>query len=133
MRVPTPGAYATGFNAAVDKRLDVGDVQLVAFSGALRERLDLAVQAIASESGNVADPQEVADHVFACVAENRPIHVPSVHDAEGLWANMVEDYYNSLTIEKELKLLDLEKTRFAAYDYVGTHPKDLMGWFDRFL
>lgn len=46
---------------------------------------------------------------------------------------MVEDYYNALTVEKELKLLDIEKSRFAAYDYVGAHPEDLMGWFERFM
>ena len=43
---------------------------------------------------------------------------------------MVEDYYNALTVEKELMLLDIEKSRFAAYDYVGSHPEELMGWFD---
>ena len=47
--------------------------------------------------------------------------------------NMVTDYYNALTTEKELKLLDIEKSRFAAYDYVGTHPDELMGWFDKYL
>lgn len=46
---------------------------------------------------------------------------------------MVEDYYNALTTEKELKLLDIEKSRFAAYDYVGTHPAELMGWFDKYM
>lgn len=46
---------------------------------------------------------------------------------------MVQDYFDGLTVEKELKLLDLEKSRFAAYDYVGTHPEELMGWFDRHL
>lgn len=46
---------------------------------------------------------------------------------------MVEDYYNALTVEKEMKLLDLENSRFAAYDYVGAHPEALMGWFDRFM
>lgn len=46
---------------------------------------------------------------------------------------MVEDYYNALTVEKELKLLDIEKSRFAAYDYLGAHPEDLMGWFERFM
>ena len=46
---------------------------------------------------------------------------------------MVEDYYTALSVEKELKLLDIEKSRFAAYDYIGSHPEDLMGWFDRYL
>jgi alpha-beta hydrolase superfamily lysophospholipase len=46
---------------------------------------------------------------------------------------MVEDYYKALTVEKELKLLDIEKSRFAAYDYVGSHPQDLLGWFDKYM
>ena len=46
---------------------------------------------------------------------------------------MVEDYYNALNVEKELRLLDLDKSRFAAYDYVGSHPAQLMGWFDQHM
>lgn len=46
---------------------------------------------------------------------------------------MVEDYYNSLKVEKELKLLDIDKSRLAAYDYIGAHPEELMGWFDRHM
>ena len=46
---------------------------------------------------------------------------------------MVEEYFEELTVEKELKLLDLEKSRFAAYDYVGAHPEKLMSWFDRHM
>lgn len=46
---------------------------------------------------------------------------------------MVEDYFDALTVEKELKLLDIEKSRFAAYDYIGAHPEDLMGWFDKYM
>ncbi|MCG7981777.1 MAG: lysophospholipase [Candidatus Thiodiazotropha lotti] len=46
---------------------------------------------------------------------------------------MVDAYYNGLTVEKELMLLGLESSRFAAYDHIGSHPEDLMGWFDRYL
>lgn len=46
---------------------------------------------------------------------------------------MVRDYYDALKVEKELMLLDLEKSRFAAYDYLGTHPEEMMGWFDRYM
>lgn len=46
---------------------------------------------------------------------------------------MVQDYCDGLGGEKDLKLLDIEKSRFAAYDYVGSHPEDLMGWFDRLM
>ncbi|MEO0681500.1 MAG: alpha/beta hydrolase [Pseudomonadota bacterium] len=43
---------------------------------------------------------------------------------------MVEDFYAALEVEKELKLLDLEQSRFAAYDRLGTHPDELTDWFD---
>lgn len=46
---------------------------------------------------------------------------------------MVRDYYDALKVEKDLMLLDLEKSRFAAYDYLGTHPEEMMGWFDRYM
>ncbi len=46
---------------------------------------------------------------------------------------MVRDYYDALKVEKDLMLLDLEKSRFAAYDYLGTRPEEVMGWFDRYM
>lgn len=65
------------------------------------------------------------------------ISVPTlvVQNSNDPWTKMgmVDDYFQALSVEKELKLLDLKKSRFAAYEYVGTHPEDLMGWFDRFV
>lgn len=46
---------------------------------------------------------------------------------------MVQDYYDKLAVEKELKLLDIEKSRFAAYDWLGTHPTEVQAWFDKFV
>ena len=46
---------------------------------------------------------------------------------------MVENYYNALEVEKEMMWLDIEKSRFAAYDYLGRSPEKLMGWFDKQL
>ena len=47
---------------------------------------------------------------------------------------MVNRYFQALTVDdKELKMLDIEKSRFAAYDWVGTHPEDIRIWFDRFM
>ncbi|MTI02168.1 SDR family oxidoreductase [Roseibium sp. RKSG952] len=80
-----PGAYpTTGFDAAVDKRLNSGDAQLVAFSHKLRAQISAVGAQMANKGGALADPQEVADHVFACVTEDRPIHNPSGSDAEML-------------------------------------------------
>lgn len=80
-----PGAYpTTGFDTAVDKRLDNGDPQLVAFSYKLRDQISAVGTQMANEGGTLADPQEVADHVFACVTGENPIHIPSGSDAEML-------------------------------------------------
>lgn len=46
---------------------------------------------------------------------------------------MVEQYYNSLTVEKEMIWLDLEKKRAAAYEWLGTNPKPIIGWFDKYV
>lgn len=63
------------------------------------------------------------------------VNVPTlvVQNQNDPWTQMgmVERYYNSLTVEKELKMLDIENSRFAAYEYIGAHPEDLMGWFDQ--
>lgn len=83
-----PGAYATGFNAATDKRVESGDPQLVTLSRKLRERLNVAIEAQTVERGAPNDPQEVADHVFECVTADRPVHNPSGYDAQTLMASM---------------------------------------------
>ncbi|KMW59065.1 hypothetical protein AIOL_004046 [Candidatus Rhodobacter oscarellae] len=46
---------------------------------------------------------------------------------------MVHRYHDALTVEKELKLLDVEKSRFAAYEWVGKNPAEVQAWFDRFM
>lgn len=62
------------------------------------------------------------------------ITVPTlvVQNRHDPWTNpdMVQQYFESLTVEKELMWIDLEKNRFAAYDFVGYAPEKLMGWFD---
>ncbi len=65
------------------------------------------------------------------------INVPTmvVQNKNDPWTQMemVKSYCEALTVEKELKLLDLEKSRFAAYDWVGTHPADVREWFDQHM
>jgi hypothetical protein len=46
---------------------------------------------------------------------------------------MVNKYYDGLTCEKDMMWLDIEKNRFAAYDYLGREPEKIMGWFERYL
>ncbi|MEM9216409.1 MAG: alpha/beta fold hydrolase [Cyanobacteria bacterium P01_F01_bin.150] len=46
---------------------------------------------------------------------------------------MVQSYYDALTVEKDLRMLDLTESRFAAYDYLGRAPEKWIGWFDQHL
>ena len=44
---------------------------------------------------------------------------------------MVEQYYNGLPAEKDMMWLDIEPSRFAAYDFVGRSPEAIQPWFDK--
>ena len=71
------------------------------------------------------------------VLEAPKVTVPTlvVQNKNDPWTqlSMVQDYYDALAVEKELKMLDIAPSRFAAYDYLGTHPEDLMPWFDKHM
>ena len=45
---------------------------------------------------------------------------------------MVKDYYKSISVEKEILWLDLEKKRGAAYAWIGQHPEKIVDWFDKY-
>ncbi|MEO0973256.1 MAG: alpha/beta fold hydrolase, partial [Pseudomonadota bacterium] len=49
------------------------------------------------------------------------------------WTNldMVRAYTDALSTEKELRLVDLEKNRFAAYEHLGHAPESFVDWFDK--
>ncbi|MGI9434428.1 MAG: SDR family oxidoreductase [Geminicoccaceae bacterium] len=84
-----PGAYpTTRFNDSTDKRLDQGDEQLVDWSNRLRAQIKAVGEGMANEGGNLADPQEVADRVYACATSEMPVHNPTGSDAEMLIAMM---------------------------------------------
>ncbi|MBX2865739.1 MAG: alpha/beta hydrolase [Leptolyngbyaceae cyanobacterium MAG.088] len=65
------------------------------------------------------------------------INVPTlvIQNKNDPWTNMdmVRSYYSALTVEKEIRMLDLDKSRFAAYDYLGYAPEEFIGWFDKHL
>ena len=65
------------------------------------------------------------------------VSVPTllVQNQNDPWTNldMVRAYYDGLNCEKDLMWLDIEKNRFAAYDYIGREPAKIMSWFDRHL
>lgn len=65
------------------------------------------------------------------------VSVPTlvIQNSNDPWTHisMIHDYHNALTVEKDLKLLELEKSRFAAYDWVGKNPAEVEAWFARFM
>ena len=65
------------------------------------------------------------------------ISVPTlvVQNKNDPWTDvdMVRAYYDGLQVEKEMMWLDIEKSRFAAYDYVGRAPESITGWFDKHM
>lgn len=78
-----PGAYpTTRFNASTSDDLNSGDAELVELAGRLYSHLQGVAQQMANQSGQVADPQEVADKIFECATSETPIHNPVGADAE---------------------------------------------------
>lgn len=65
------------------------------------------------------------------------INVPTmvVQNKNDPWTKleMVNAYFDGLTAEKEMHWLDIEKNRFAAYDYLGRKPEAFAAWFDKHL
>lgn len=75
---------------------------------------------------DLAEPNFI-DHAPAI---NVPTRVVQNQNDPWTQMKMVHSYVDALTCEKELTMLDLEKSRFAAYDWVGTHPAIVRQWFD---
>ena len=46
---------------------------------------------------------------------------------------MVEQYYDSLEVEKKYLSLDLDKKRAAAYDWLGKNPDEILEWFGKYV
>ena len=65
------------------------------------------------------------------------INVPTlvIQNQNDPWTSleMVNSFYNALTVEKELRMLDLAESRFAAYDHLGHAPETFIDWFDQHL
>ena len=53
--------------------------------------------------------------------------------------DFVTGVYNDLRVEKELLWIDIPKrkntleNRMAAYDWLGTHPEPILGWFNKHM
>ena len=86
VHIVEPGAYpTTRFNANTDNALDAGDDLLTGYSRKLRAHIEALGQQMAQQGGDLADPQEVADAIYACATcEDAPIHNPIGADARML-------------------------------------------------
>ena len=47
--------------------------------------------------------------------------------------DMVKQYYNDLTVEKDILWLDLAKKRGAAYAWLGETPEPILDWFSKYV
>jgi len=83
-----PGAYMTTAFGSNNDDVDMqaGPPELAEYAQKLREHL-MAV--VAGEGGTTADPQEVADAIYACATDpDMPVHNPVGNDAEMLMGLM---------------------------------------------
>lgn len=91
---------------------------------------------VARAAGRVSEKRlgfDLAEPNFLDHVHNINVPTMVVQNTNDPWTqlDMVEDYFNKLTMdEKELKMIDIEKSRFAAYDWVGTHASELSDWFN---
>ena len=47
--------------------------------------------------------------------------------------DMVNQFYEDLAVEKKILLLDLEKKRGAAYDWIGKNSREVLEWYKKHL
>lgn len=45
----------------------------------------------------------------------------------------VQSFFDELQVEKEMKWVEIEKSRFACYDLIGRDPACFAGWFKKYL
>lgn len=95
-----PGAYGTNFNAATDNSFETGDEQLCTQAFKMAKHFEVLAAGMRQYSGSEADPQEVADMIFACATKEMPVHNISGADAEML--QKMKDSQNSEEFLKEL-------------------------------
>ncbi|MEM9090636.1 MAG: SDR family oxidoreductase [Cyanobacteria bacterium P01_F01_bin.53] len=85
IRLVEPGAFpTTRFTENVDTTTAGTDEQLDSYDRLLRQHFAKQVEAVASASDSVNDPQDVADKIYECATQDTPIHNPVGSDAEML-------------------------------------------------
>ncbi len=67
----------------------------------------------------------------------KDINVPTLlvqnSNDEYLNKQSVDAYFEALSVEKEMRWLDLGKKRAAAYDYLSNNPEKILTWFDKYM
>ncbi|MEM8963647.1 MAG: SDR family oxidoreductase [Acidobacteriota bacterium] len=72
-----PGAYpTTRFGANTDDAVQAGDNELGTYGQKLYTHIQTIGTQMAAQGDSIADPQEVADQIFACITDDTPIHNP---------------------------------------------------------
>lgn len=74
---------------------------------------------------------DFSQNTFLPYAKNISVPTLVIQNRNDPWTELgfVQDYYDQLTVEKDILWLDLEKKRFAAYDWVGKKPDNILAWF----
>ena len=71
------------------------------------------------------------------MADVKTITVPTlvIQNRNDPWTDfdLVQQYYDELRVEKDISWPELAKSRAAAYDYLGTNPEELSGFFAKYL
>ncbi|MEO1269726.1 MAG: alpha/beta hydrolase, partial [Myxococcota bacterium] len=64
-----------------------------------------------------------------------PVPTLVIQNTNDPWANVerVQQYFDELQVEKEIRWPELSKDRAAAYDWLGTHPEQLVAFFDTYM
>jgi alpha-beta hydrolase superfamily lysophospholipase len=77
------------------------------------------------------------DFYASCLPNVKYINVPTllVQNKNDPWTNFdyVKNFYNELKVEKEMLWVDLSKKRAASYDWLGHNPKEILGWFGKYI
>jgi hypothetical protein len=77
------------------------------------------------------------DFNSTCLPQVKKVSVPTmlVQNQNDPWTSMdwVKQYFDNLTVEKEMFWVDGEKKRLYAYDYFGNSPEKMLEWFGKYM
>ena len=77
------------------------------------------------------------DFYASCIPQVKNITVPTmlVQNKNDPWTNLdwIKQYFDELTVEKEMFWIDGEKKRFDAYAYFGHSPEAMLNFFKKYL